>query len=342
MRIRGFVLAAGYGERLRPLTLFLPKPLLPVAGEPVLGHTLRRLAAARCEAVAVNLHHLPEAIPQRLGESYHGLPLVYSLEDEIQGTFGALYPLRDFLAAADLVLLVNGDSLCAWPWRRLIRHHLRSGAEATLLVHRRAPDPDLGGGVGLDTAGRVVALRDAMVGDVKRHHVFAGAHVLSRRLLDRLTDGPGDIVDDLYIPLLADGGRIDGVVTAARWHDLGTPERYLEAHLDWLRRPPFGRRRSSISPLALIHPTSTVLASGVEPDVRIGEESHVEGSVLFSGAEVAAGSRIERSILGPGVRLPAAARIEGRMINRTRLGYMASARESVMGDLVYTPLDQGE
>ena len=116
MRIRGFVLAAGYGERLRPLTHFLPKPLLPIAGEPVIGHTLRTLAAARCEAVAVNLHHLPEAIPRQLGTSYHGLPLAYSFEEEIQGTLGALHPQLDFLAAADLVLLVNTERASTPPF----------------------------------------------------------------------------------------------------------------------------------------------------------------------------------------------------------------------------------
>ncbi|NJL29677.1 MAG: nucleotidyltransferase family protein, partial [Thermoanaerobaculia bacterium] len=131
------MLAAGYGSRLRPLTSFVPKPLLPIGGQPVVGHTLRRLARAGCEAAALNLHHLAETIPRALGESYWGLPLVYSHELEILGTLGALWPLRDFLRRADVILLANGDSLCRWPLRRLVRHHLESAADATLLLHAR-------------------------------------------------------------------------------------------------------------------------------------------------------------------------------------------------------------
>lgn len=332
------VLAAGYGLRLRPLTLFVPKPLLPVDGEPVVGHTLRQLGRLPCEAAAVNLHHLPEAIPRHLGASYHGLPLVYSREEEILGTLGALYPQRSFFAAADLVLLVNGDTLCRWPWKRLIRRHLRSGAAATLLLHSRPPDPHLGGGVGLD-GSRVVALRDARVGEAKSRHLFAGAHVLSPRLLERLGPGPGDVVGDLYIPLLEEGGRIEAVVTRRRWHDLGTPERYLAANLDLLHRRWRRGRASRVSTLARIHPTATVEGSMIDHGVEVGEGAQVESSVVLAGAAIPAGSRIERSILGPGVRLPSAAGIERRMINRTRPGHPTGPRESVMGDLVYTPLD---
>ncbi len=338
-RTRGFVLAAGCGTRLRPLTLFLPKPLLPVCGEPVLGSTLRQLGEAGCEAAVVNLHHLGESISAHLGKSYYGLPLVYSPEEEIQGTLGALYPQRDFLAVADLVLLTNGDTLVRRPWRRLIRRHLRSGADATLLVHRRAPSAELGGGVGLDPSGRVVSLREESFGVVRRHHVFAGTHVLSRRLLDRLTAGPGDIISDLYVPLLRDGGHLEAVVTGGDLYDLGTADRYLEAVLSRTRgRFPFRRHRNWISPLAEVHPRATVVDSVVEAGARVGEEAHVSSSLLLADTEVAAGSRIERTILGPGASLPASAKIEGRMINRGHVGHPTGPHESVMGELIYTPL----
>lgn len=326
------------GMRLRPLTLFLPKPLLPLGDEPVVGSTLRELGGIGCEAVMLNLHHLPEAIPSYLGASYYGLPLLYSHEDEIQGTLGGLYLQRKFLREADLVLLANGDTYCRWPWRQMIRRHLRSGADITLLVHRRSPDPSLGGGVGVSRQGRVVELRDARIAEAKSRHVFAGAHVLSRRILDRLIPGPGDIVGDFYIPLLEEGMRIEAVKTRGRWHDIGTPERYLEASLDQLRQWP-RRWRNRISPLAEIHPSATVQSSVVSLGATIGEGARIESCIVLSGAEVAAESKIERSILGPGVRLPPAARIESRMINRIHLGYQAGSRDSVMGDLVYTPVE---
>src|SRR6476659_7929241 len=156
-RLRALVLAAGLGTRLRPLTDALPKPLLPVAGLPILGHTLAQLAAAGCEAAAINLHHQGEEIRRRFGEAFAGMSLTYSAEPVLLGTLGALHPLRSFFAGCGAILLVNGDSLCRWPFRRLLRQHFRGRAEgtaATLLLASR-PDPaEFGGGVGVDREGR--------------------------------------------------------------------------------------------------------------------------------------------------------------------------------------------
>ena len=103
-------------------------------------------------------------------------------------------------------------------------------------------------------------------------------------------------------------------------------------------RSRFGGRGCRISPLAEVHETATVVGSVLDDGVRIGEGAHVEGSVLLSGAEVSPESRLEHSIVGPGAHLPAAAKIENRMICRARLGYQVGPRESVMGELIYTPL----
>ncbi|MEM8964694.1 MAG: sugar phosphate nucleotidyltransferase, partial [Acidobacteriota bacterium] len=111
MRIRALVLTAGFGTRLRPLSATLPKPLLPIGGDTVAGWTLRRLAAAGCEAALLNLHHLGDQVVAHFGASHWGLPLDYSYEKpEILGTFGALYPTREFLADSDAVVLINGDA----------------------------------------------------------------------------------------------------------------------------------------------------------------------------------------------------------------------------------------
>src|SRR5258708_22735936 len=100
-RIRALVLAAGLGTRLRPLTEQIPKPLLPVRGVPILGHTLTQLADFGCEAAAVNLHYLGEPIRWRFGEAFAGMPLTWSNEPEILGTLGALHPLEEFFAPSD-------------------------------------------------------------------------------------------------------------------------------------------------------------------------------------------------------------------------------------------------
>ena len=228
-RLRALVLAAGRGQRLRPLTATLPKPLLPVSGRPLLAWTLERLRAAGCEAVAINLHHLGSQIRDRFGDRFRGMPLVWSEEPELLGTAGALPPLGAFLEPADRVLVVNGDSLCRWPIEALLAAHARRKPSATLLVHRTADPRAFGGGVALEedtiTAFRPGSLAYA---SARRHLVFAGAQVLEPGLLARIPEGPGDLVTVLYEPLLAEGAPLAAVVTERLWHDLGTPRRYLD------------------------------------------------------------------------------------------------------------------
>lgn len=315
-RLRALVLSAGYGTRLRPLTDTCPKPLLPVAGVPILGHALDALARAGCEAAALNLHYHGEAIRRHFGAEHRGMPLVYSDEPDLLGTLGALVPLRDFFAPADLVLLVNGDSLCRWPLRALVRRHRRGNAAATLLFASR-PDPaEFGGGVGLDREERVLWFRRTAPsgaagdpGDAARRAVFAGAHVFSPRLVERVGPGFADIVRDLYEPLLAERpGCLAGLVTGRLWHDLGTPRRYRDGVLAWIGKQAF------TAPGAEISPKATVRRSAVEAGARIEAGAVVEDSVLLPGAVVGAGARVVGSVLGFEAVVPAKATIEDRLV----------------------------
>lgn len=347
-RIRALVLAAGLGTRLRPLTESVPKPLLPVAGLPILGHTLAQLAALGCEAAAVNLHHLGGQIRHRFGDAFMGMPLTWSEEPELLGTLGALHPLRDFFAPADLVMLVNGDSLCRWPLRKMVRHHLASGARATLLLTSR-PDPAaFGGGVGIDREGRILSFHagDPDRGEVARRHVFAGAHVISPELLSRVGPGRADIVRDLYIPLLDEpgGGGLTAVVTLGHWHDMGTPQRFLEGALDWARVgwPERLWRRAWISPEAGLGSRASVRHSVVEAGVRVGAGARVERSVLLPGANVGAGSVVRESILGFDAAVPPGTWVERRLITPQRQGVSPGLDESVVGGSVFTPFGPEE
>lgn len=307
LRLRALVLAAGLGTRLRPLTLQLPKPLLPVLGEPLLAHTLRRLAALGCEATAINLHHLGEQIRASFGEAFEGMPLVYSEEPEPLGTLGAIPPLQEFLAQADLVLLVNGDSLCRWPLDRLLRHHLEAGPEATLLLASH-PDPaDFGGGVAIDRAGSILAFRgsDPASSGAAHRYTFAGAHVFQPKLVAGVEPGFADIVRDLYEPALKAGRRLDAIVTSRPWYDLGTPGRYLEANLEWARaarRKPAGVLYQG--PGVVIGPGARVDGAVLEAGVEIEAGATIEDSLILAGARIGHGSHLRSALIGPGAVVP--------------------------------------
>lgn len=343
-RLRALVLSAGFGTRLRPLSLFAPKPLLPVCGEPIAGRTLRRLKLVGCELAVLNMHYLASYIPEYFGRSYYGLPLHFSYEEEILGTYGALFAPRDVLAPADAVLMVNGDSLCRWPLKALVKKHFRSGADATLLLHRRSPDKALGGGISVDDQGRVCQFRDyAGQGQAKSRHIFTGAQIISTRLLDRIENRVGDIITDLYQPLLEEGRLISSLITGRRWHDLGTPSRYLDANLDWARgfQPSRLWRSNVLSPLAEIRPGTKISRSIIDQDAVVGKGATIQGSLVMEGAIVGEDCRAHHSIIGPGVELAPSSTVEHRMINVFDKRHELSPGESVMGDLVYTPLKSG-
>ena len=344
-RIRALVLAAGEGMRLRPLTGYVPKPLLPVAGRSLLEHSLERLRALGCEAVAINLHHLGETIRQTIGDDYQGLPVTYSPERELRGTLGAFGPLRDFFAEADVVLLLNGDSLCRWPLRKMLRRHLHRGAAATLLVARRADPAAFGGGIGIDKQRRIRDFRGrgqraASAGAGVERRVFAGAHLLAPRLLERASlEGHRDIVSDLYEPLLQEE-LLQAVPTRAIWHDLGTPQRYLLGTLDFIRgrRPGRWWRRRWIARSARIGRGARVRRSVIEAGAQVESGAILQDCLVLTGARVGRGSRLRASVIGPGVELPRDSGIDGRLVTPLRAGRDPHGRDSVVGRLVYTPI----
>lgn len=362
-RVRALVLAAGLGTRLRPLTERVPKPLLPVAGAPLAHHTLDRLIAAGCEAAALNLHYKSSAIRQALGDEYRGLPLTYSEEQpERLGTLGAFAPLRDFFAEADVALVVNGDSLCRWPLKALLRRHLAAKKEgknprATLLVTLRASPERFGGGVGLDADGRVTSFRTggpeaplrsaaagpaSGAGPTQVRRVFAGAHAIDPTLLAGVEEKPADTVRDLYEPLLEEGELIQAVESCRTWHDLGTPRRYVEGLVDWVQGPvvrtvwPWGR--SWKSPTARVGSGTRLVRSVVEEGAVVGEDCVLEDCVVMPGAKIGPRARLSRALVDFGAEVPAGAHVHARLMTGVEIGRAPRERDSVVGGLIYRPL----
>lgn len=309
---RALVYAAGHGTRLAPLTDFLPKPLLPVGGRPLVSWTLDRLARLGCERAVLNLHHLGDEIRRTLGTSHRGMALAYSEEREILGTFGALAAARELLEGAETVLLVNGDTLCAWPFGRLLARHRASGAAATLLFSDLASPAHHGGGVPIDRKdGRVLyfprATREpsaelrAAAERFAPPSVFAGAHALRPELLGRAPLRFADTVLELYAPLLAEGQALGALTTRRPWRDLGTPRDYLEGALSAVPG-----RGSVIEPGAVVEAGARLERCMVLPGARVGAGAVLSGVVVGFWAQVPPGARYaDRLLAAPGGTRPA-------------------------------------
>lgn len=229
--MRGMILAAGEGKRLRPLTKYLPKPMLPVAGRPLLEHIINHLRNCGITQLAINLHHLPPAVMGYFGDgSRWGVSLRYSVEEQLLGSAGGVKRLQAFFD--DTFLVYYGDVYTQADLRSMVAFHRRFGASVTVGLYR-VPDPWNRGIVGLDDTRAIVRF----IEKPRREEVFsdlanAGIYVLEPGVLDQIPPGQvWDFGNDLFPALLADGVRMAGYVIEDALIDIGLPEQYKQVNL---------------------------------------------------------------------------------------------------------------
>lgn len=228
--MKGMILAAGEGKRLRPLTKYLPKPMLPLAGRPLLEHIINHLRDCGITQLAINLHHLPEAVMGYFGDgSRWGVNLRYSVEERLLGSAGGVKRLQPFFD--DTFLVYYGDVYTQADLRPMIAFHRRSGAAATMSLYR-VPDPWNRGIVQLDDTGTIVKF----VEKPPREQVFsdlanAGIYVLEPDVLDRIPEGQvWDFGHGVFPAMLAEGIQVAGYVIEDILIDIGLPEKYQQAN----------------------------------------------------------------------------------------------------------------
>jgi len=208
--MRALILAAGEGSRLRPLTEHVPKPMLEIAGRPILEHNVRLLARYGIRDIVINLHHHPEAVIDHFRDgAQFGVAISYSYEPELLGTAGALNPIRSSLTKTFLVLY--GDNLSTCDLGKLLEVHDRSEAVATIALFERE-DVTASGIVGIDDDDRITRfLEKPRAEEVFSHWVNAGILALEPDALDAIPrDGFSDFGRDVLPDLLASHRKVGG------------------------------------------------------------------------------------------------------------------------------------
>ena len=239
---RAMILAAGRGRRLAPLTDTVPKPLVAVAGRPLLEHLLECLRAGGITDVVVNLHHLGARIEDHLGDGRRfGLRIQYSVEDPILDTGGGIKRAEALLAGEPFVV-ANGDSLLELDVGKVIAAHEARRAVATMVVRADARVADYGI-VELDAAGRIRRIAGLPPGPAPsipwRQYMFPGLHVFDPEVFSFMeTDAVFSVTRVTYPRLIEAGRPVYGWVTQARWITIDTPEALAEADRT-LRTAPF-------------------------------------------------------------------------------------------------------
>jgi mannose-1-phosphate guanylyltransferase len=227
--VKAFLLAAGLGTRLRPLTETVPKCMVAIDDRPLLDIWLDSFSRAGVDEVLVNLHYLPDVVTSHLA-ARTGPPLVRTaFEPELLGSASTLLAHRDWVADEDMFLACYADNLTDFDLRTLVQAHRDHDAIATWTVFH-SERPSAGGVVELDATGRVTGFVEKPAHPVS-DLVNAGMYAFHPSVLDEI-DGapPADIGFDL-LPRLV--GRARAVLVEGYFRDIGTTDAYRQARQEW-------------------------------------------------------------------------------------------------------------
>ena len=334
--MKAIVLVGGEGTRLRPLTLTTPKPLLPIANQPHLERQLSWLASHGVDEVVLSMGYLPDAFHGHFPHDESGddrfgaMRLRYAVEDEPLGTAGAIKFAAEGID--DRFIVCNGDILTDLDLREMVAFHDARRAEATISL-TQVQDPSAFGVVPTEADGSVVAFVEKPPrGKAPSNWINAGTYVLEPAFLARIPQRLNVSVERETFPrLLEQPGRLFGFRSDAYWLDIGTPEKYLQAHRDVLAGrgggPPPNAREVDTRVWA-------------EPDAILEDNVCLEPPVLLgAGARVESGAAVRRSVIGAGAIVEHGAELDGAVLHAgARVGPGSIVRDSVVGvDAVCKP-----
>lgn len=292
-----FVLGAGLGTRLRPLTADLPKPLVPFFQRPLIRFVLEHLRAHGIGRFVINTHHAAQAYPIEFPDSKHqGCPVAFCHEPVLLDTGGGLRNAAPLLGPPPWIIY-NGDQLCDMSLAPLLETFQSGQWDAVLLLRPEGPNCN----VQWDPAtGHVLDLRGELGVAHGRSCQFTGIYMTNPRILELLPkEGPASIIPAFL--QLARNGRLGGVVeSVGEWRDLGTLSELLDAHRE-LENGSF--------------PTYGGLAAEwmrcISSSAVIGKDCRVEqGSCIGREAVIEAGAHLHNSLVWPGARVRQGANLE--------------------------------
>jgi mannose-1-phosphate guanylyltransferase len=325
--MKAVVLVGGEGTRMRPLTETVPKPLLPLMDRHALDHVLDHLARHGVHEVVLSSPYLEQVFHPFIAARHGDPAITWITETHALGTGGAIVNALE-AAGDEPFFALNGDILTDLDLTAMLASHEDKGAAVTIALHH-VDDARAFGLVATDDEGRIEEFRekpeDPVPGDVN-----AGTYLLDPEVLRAWT--PGDTISierDIFPGLIDAGHPVYGFVADAYWLDLGTPEKYLQAHFDmfegkvhdvsypapWIAegarvdlRAHLGRW-VAVGPGAIVGPDARVDDSVLQAGARVGSGAVVTRSVMAPNAVIGDGAIVESSVLGDGASVPASAHL---------------------------------
>jgi NDP-sugar pyrophosphorylase family protein len=337
--MQALILAGGKGTRLRPLTVYTPKPIVPLVNRPFLLYQLDVLKRAGIEDITLSLSYQPDKIQHVIGNgSEFGVNLRYVTEPSPMGTGGAYRFAADTIR--DTTVVFNGDILTDLNIAKLVEFHTSKQAAATITLVP-VKDPSRFGLVQTGDDHNVVRFVEKPqpdeLAEMKINTINAGIYVLEPSVLDIIKKNTNRSFEYHVFPDILKRGLpfFAHTIKKEYWRDIGTPSSYLAAHHDFLseKLPSFEIARAELSDDVATHAEiekRSVLGEGcvVKPGARI------MNSVIGAGVHVEEKAEIENSVIWSHTRVSTAAEIRGAIIGRScHIGRNAVVGEgTVLGD----------
>ena len=309
--MKAVVLVGGEGTRLRPLTETMPKPLLPLMDRRSLDHVLDHLARHGVHEVVLSSPYLESTFEPFIAAREGDPAITWITEREPLGTGGAVVNARAHLGTEPFFAL-NGDILTDLDLTAMLALHRDRSADVTIALHH-VDDARAFGLVETEPDGRVLAFREKPT-QLVPGEVNAGTYLLDPEVLAPWRVGEAASIERDIFPRVIESGRaVLGFGSDAYWLDLGTPEKYLQAHFDMIE----GKVHDVTYPAPWVHGTADVDLRAhlgrwvaVGPGATVGADAQVDDSVIMADAIVAPGARVVGSILGVGSRIGAGATVQ--------------------------------
>ncbi|KAK5835496.1 hypothetical protein PVK06_011186 [Gossypium arboreum] len=338
--MKALILVGGFGTRLRPLTLSIPKPLVEFANKPMILH--QALKAVGVTEVVLAINYQPEVMLNFLKEfeAKLGITISCSQETEPLGTAGPLGLARDKLidGSGEPFFVLNSDVISEYPFKEMIEFHKAHGGEVSIVVTKVDEPSKYGVMVMEETTGKV----DKFVEKLKLfvgNKINAGIYLLNPSVLDRIELRPTSIEKEIF-PKIAAEKKLYAIVLPGFWMDIGQPKDYiagLRLYLDSLRKKSSTKLATGhhIVGNVLVH-ESAKIGEGclIGPDVVVGPGCVVEAGVRLSCCTVMRGVRIKKhacissSIIGWHSTVGQWARVE----NMTILGEDVHVCDEIYGN----------
>lgn len=297
--MKAFVMAAGVGTRLEPLTLAVPKPMIPVCNVPIMEYNIELLKKYGLTDITANLHYFPEQIENYFKDgSSFGVNMDYSFEEELMGTAGGVKKMAGLsgLSAGENAVVLSSDVLTDIDLALLIKRHKDSGSKATIALIE-VEDISEFGVVVTDNYGRITAFQEKPKNeDALSKLVNTGVYILEKEVIDLIpVETFFDFGKQLFPLLVKNKVPFFGFAAGSYWKDIGNIPSYVAANFDVAG----GRVKTAFD-----HGKS------VRSGVISGNHSHIDESAGFSGsAVIGAGCTIEKgvsikdSVIWSGVRI---------------------------------------